>query len=231
MKNGGRVPCNVTAICEMFKITCLTGKHRTKGVLKNLLKEQSFRLIQCLNIILYPRKTRRESTNLVRKYFTWHIPPIRLVRGGNLERRHYGCGPWGIGEDGRIRNPRKKTQCERGDNAQKWRKIIYPVADGTVKFSGGDQDLRTSTLIRDHPIRGEEHEDFLGESERSPPQPQDSLLDLPVKHEMISGPFLETSSTAITLNRESSSTRRENNNFLYHCYKLTSPGLLIQPWM
>ena len=109
--------------------------------------------------------------------------------------------------------------------------FIFTVAGGTAKFTGGDQDLRTSTLIRDHPIRGEEHEDFLGESERSPPQPQDALLDLPVKHEMISGPFLETSSTAITLNRESSSTRRENNNFLYHCFKLTSPGLLIQPWM
>ena len=27
--------------------------------------------------------------------------------------------------------------------------FIFPVADGTVKVSGGDQHLRTSTLIRD----------------------------------------------------------------------------------
>ena len=27
--------------------------------------------------------------------------------------------------------------------------FIFPVADGTVKVSGGDQLLRTSTLIRD----------------------------------------------------------------------------------
>ena len=33
--------------------------------------------------------------------------------------------------------------------------FIFPVTDGRIKFIGGDQDLRTSTLIRDHPIRGE----------------------------------------------------------------------------
>ena len=36
-------------------------------------------------------------------------------------------------------------------------KFIFPVADGRIKFVGGDQELRTSTLIRDHPIRGESH--------------------------------------------------------------------------
>ena len=45
------------------------------------------------------------------------------------------------------------------------------------KFVGGDQDLRTS-LIRDHPIRGKDQRDFLGESEGSPPpSPQDSYPD------------------------------------------------------
>ena len=43
---------------------------------------------------------------------------------------------------------------------------------------GGDQDLRTSTLIRDHPIRGEDQRDFLGETEGSPPPPpHDSFPD------------------------------------------------------
>ena len=37
--------------------------------------------------------------------------------------------------------------------------------NGTVKISGGDQDLRTSTLIRDSPDRGEEQEKLRGESE------------------------------------------------------------------
>ena len=56
-------------------------------------------------------------------------------------------------------------------------KFIFPVADGRIKLPGGDQDLRTSTLIRDRPIRGESHVDFLGESEGSLPPPHDSFPD------------------------------------------------------
>ena len=47
-------------------------------------------------------------------------------------------------------------------------KFIFPIADGTVKLSGGDQDLRTATLIRDHPDRGEEQGNLLGESDGRP---------------------------------------------------------------
>ena len=54
----------------------------------------------------------------------------------------------------------------------------HPVADGRIKLPGGDQDLRTPTLIRDHPIRGEGQRDCPGESEESPPSPpQDSHPD------------------------------------------------------
>ena len=57
-------------------------------------------------------------------------------------------------------------------------KFIFPVADGRIKFVGGEQELRTSTLIRENPIRGESRRDFLGESEGAPPPPpQDSLPD------------------------------------------------------
>ena len=55
--------------------------------------------------------------------------------------------------------------------------IIFPIADGQIKTLGGDQDLRTSTLVRHRPIQGESKIDFLGESEGSLPQPQDSLPD------------------------------------------------------
>ena len=54
---------------------------------------------------------------------------------------------------------------------------MFPAADGRIKLPGGDQELRTSTLIRERPIRGESHVDFLGESEGSLPPPQDSLPD------------------------------------------------------
>ena len=56
--------------------------------------------------------------------------------------------------------------------------FIFPAADGRIKLSGGDQELRTPTLIRDRPIRGESQRDFLGESEGSLPQPQDSFPDV-----------------------------------------------------
>ena len=41
------------------------------------------------------------------------------------------------------------------------REFIFPIADGRIKPFGGDQDLRTSTLVREHPIQGESHLDFL----------------------------------------------------------------------
>ena len=62
----------------------------------------------------------------------------------------------------------------KGDN------FIFPVADGTVKISGGDQHLRTPTLMRDLPDQGEEQEILQGESDglSSPaPHQDDSTLD------------------------------------------------------
>ena len=56
-------------------------------------------------------------------------------------------------------------------------KLIVPIADGTVKLSGGHQVLRTSTLIQDRPDRGEEQGNLQGESDGSFSTPlQDSSL-------------------------------------------------------
>ena len=55
--------------------------------------------------------------------------------------------------------------------------FIFPIADGRIKTPGGDQELRTSTLIQPRPIQGEGHVDFLGESEGSLPQLHDSFPD------------------------------------------------------
>ena len=55
--------------------------------------------------------------------------------------------------------------------------LFFPIADGRIKTPEGDQELRTSTLVRQRPNRGESNIDFLGESEGSLPQPQDSHLD------------------------------------------------------
>ena len=55
--------------------------------------------------------------------------------------------------------------------------FIFPIANGRIKTLGGDQELRTSTLVRHRPIQGESNIDFLGESEGSLPQPHDSFPD------------------------------------------------------
>ena len=93
--------------------------------------------------------------------------------------------------------------------------FIFPIADGRIKTLGGDQELRTSTLVRPRPIQGDGHVDFLGESEGSLPQPHDSLPDAgEAIHDF--GPCREASYTAITLNPESNFTRREKNHSLFH---------------
>ena len=51
-------------------------------------------------------------------------------------------------------NAREVSTPIRGDNFK------FTVADGTVKTPGGDRRLRTFTLIRDRPERGEEQEVF-----------------------------------------------------------------------
>ena len=55
--------------------------------------------------------------------------------------------------------------------------FIFPIADGRIKPLGGDQDLRTSTLIRHRSVRGESHVDFPGELQGSLPPPHDSFPD------------------------------------------------------
>ena len=65
---------------------------------------------------------------------------------------------------------------------------IFPIADGTVKLSGGDENLRTSTVIRDRPDRGEEQGNLLGESDGLQHRFKTHRCMM-VRLEMISGPF------------------------------------------
>ena len=71
-------------------------------------------------------------------------------------------------------NAKEVSTPMRSDN------FIFPVADGTVKIFGSSQRLRTPTLTRDRPERGEEQEILQGESDGlSSPTPHldDSTLD------------------------------------------------------
>ena len=93
--------------------------------------------------------------------------------------------------------------------------FIFPIADGRIKTSGRDQELRTSTLVRHRPIQGESKKDFLGESEGVFHNLK-THFRMPVKRQMIFGPCQEASYTATTLNPESNFTRREKNHSLFH---------------
>ena len=84
-----------------------------------------------------------------------------LHTGGIWKGDSTGCRPWGVGNDGRIGNLLEGTQRKRGDiPRRKWKNIF-----------------QSSTSIRERPIRGESHVDFIGESEGSLPPPQDSFPD------------------------------------------------------
>ena len=75
------------------------------------------------------------------------------------------------------RKSTQKTQCKGSNIISPQGELIFPIADGRIQPLRGDRELRTSTLIRQRPIRGESHLDFLGESEGSLPPPHDSFPD------------------------------------------------------
>ena len=109
----------------------------------------------------------------------------------------------------------------------------FPVEDGTVQPYDGDQGQRTSTLIRNHPVRGESREDFLGESKGSPPTTyfQDSYLDAGEARDefwSISGDFIYRHHVGP---RVKLYTPREESISIPLEYILRSSELLIQPQM
>ena len=154
------------------------GKLHTKGFLENHLKDQSFRLVHWLSITLFLRKTSQESINVERKSYLECFSYTLCTRGefGRVTEWLQTLRSWRRWTH-RKPTQKKETQCKGSNISQRKWKNHFPAADGRIKLSGGNQELRTPTLIREHPIRGEGHVDFLGESEGSLPPPQDSLPD------------------------------------------------------
>ena len=178
MKNGGQIPWNALPICETFMISCLMGRLHSKDVLENLCKGPSIPFGSLVEYYTISAKDQSRIHQFGKKVSPGLFLGYALYAVWNLERWRTDCRQWGVGDDGRIRNLLKTTQCKGSNISKENGQPIFPVADGRIKFVGGDQELRTSTLIREHPVRGEDQRDFLGESEGSPPpQPHDSLPD------------------------------------------------------
>ena len=148
-----------------------------KDVLGNHSKDRLFHLVHRLNITFSLRKTSQESINFERKSYL-DCSSDTLCTRGEFGRLTYWLQT--------LRSWRRWTHLKstRKDSMQKEvifpkenGKFIFPAADGRSNLSGRDEELRTSTLIREHPIRGESHIDFLGESKRSLPPLHDSYPD------------------------------------------------------
>ena len=201
MKNGGQIPWNAVPMCETFKISCLMGRLHMKDVFGKPFQGP---IIPFGSLVEYDPISAKDQSRI--HQFGKKVLP-RLFLGYAL----YAGGIWKgdvlVADLEELETMDASEMCPKRLNAEavilprENGKFIFPVADGRIKFAGGDQELRTSTLIREHPIRGEGQTDFLGESEGSlPSPPQDSLPD--GGDARTSGPCHETSFSAITLNPE-----------------------------
>ena len=152
------------------------GKPRMRDDLGNHLKDLLFHLVHWLSITLSLRKTSQESINLERKsHLDCSLNTLctrRIWKGDILVAYIEELEKMDVSETYSKRLNEKEVIFPKENGT-----LICPVADGRIKLPGRDQELRTSTLIREHPIRGENHRDFLGEPEGSLPPPQDSLPD------------------------------------------------------
>ena len=147
-----------------------------KDFLDNHLKDLLFHLVHWLSISSFYCEGSVTHPSIWKENFTWIVPRIRSLRGGNLK------GDVLIADFEELETMDASEIYSKRLNAKevifpKQGEFIFPIADGRIKTLGGDQELRTSTLVRHRPTQGEGHIDFLGESEGSLPQPHDSLPD------------------------------------------------------
>ena len=216
MKVGGEILWNVTPICETSQIYYLMGRRPMEDVLGNHVKDLLFHLVHWLSITIFLRKTSQESISFGKKVLPGLFLGYALYAGGIWK------GDIMVADIEELETMDASEIYSERPNAKEVifpkenGKIIFPIADGRIKISRGDQELRTSTLIRDHTIQGESHIDFRGESEGSlPPPPQDSFPDAGEARNdfwSISGNFIYRHH----VEPKSNFTRREKNHSLFH---------------
>ena len=137
------------------------------------LKDLLFHFVHLLSITLQLRKISPESI-IWKESFTWIVPRIRSLRGGIWKGDVLIADLEELETMDASEIYSKRLNAKEVIFPQKG-EFTFPIADGRIKTPGEDQELRTSTLIRPRPNRGEGHIDFLGESEGSFPQRHDSL--------------------------------------------------------
>ena len=159
MKIGGQIPWNAKPICEMLQISYLMERRPMKGVLGNHLKDQLFHLVHWLSIILLLQRTSQESIILERKSYLHCSSDTLCTRG------EFGRGDVLVADVEELETMDASEIYSKRLNAKEVifpkenGNFIFPDADGRIKLPGGDQDLRTSTSIRDrhHDTNGQNH--------------------------------------------------------------------------
>ena len=155
MEVGGQILWNVTPICETSQIYYLMGRLHTKDVLENLSTDQSFRLVHWLSITLTLRRTSQESIILERKSCL-DCSLDTLSTGGIWKGDVLVADIEELEQMDVFEIHARRLNAKGVSTPMSGEKFISPIADGTVKLSGGDQVLRTSILIWESPDRGEE---------------------------------------------------------------------------
>ena len=174
MKVGGQILWNVTPICKASQIYYLMGRRPMKDVFGNHLKGP---IIPFGSLVEYHPITAKDQSRI-------HQFGKKVLPGLFLGYALYAGGIWKgdvlVADLEELETMDASEIYSKRLNAKEVifpqkGEFTFPIADGRIKTPGEDQALRTSTLIRPRPNRGEGHIDFLGDSEGSLPQPHDSL--------------------------------------------------------
>ena len=140
----------------------------------NHLMDRLFHFVHWLSITLFLRKTSQES---IRKSYLDCSSDTLSTRGGIWKGDVLVADLEELETMDALEISSKRLNAKEVIFPKEKGEFIFPIADGRIKTLGGDQDLRTSTLVRHRPIQGESNIDFLGELEGSLPPPQDSFPD------------------------------------------------------
>ena len=138
------IPWNLEKLLKIFP-GIIVGRHYTDRKLMGLLREQcaewkKVHLQYCCNqvwmnnggqspwnavLICETFERPVKNPSIWTEILTCIVPWTRSERGMNLEGWRTGCRPWGVGDEWRIGNLLKKTQCERGDVSKRKKDNLF----------------------------------------------------------------------------------------------------------
>ena len=183
MKNGGRIPWNVAAICGTYKITYLMGRHRMRGDLEYHLMDQLFHLGQWSNITPFLLKTCRDSISLAKKSYQVFSSAMYCKRGLSGNETFWSQT---------LRNWKRWTHLKPMLKDSVQRKVQRPKMVKNIYIPGRRWNSQTVGSENIHSQAREKNKDIFWESQTGLLQPHSKTHRcMMVKQEMIFGPFQE----------------------------------------